>query len=624
MNKRFISICAIGCICTLGIAQENNSTEQDESIPLDAVVVSDSRFQLKRENSGKTVINISEEELKRNQGRSLAEIINSKSGIEINGSRSNAGQNLSYFVRGGNNRQVLVLIDGIQVSDPSQIAGDYDLRLVDLSQIESIEIVKGAASTLYGNAAATAVINIKTKAAGKDKISGVFESSFGTNQSAEEDDYKLAEFSNRASVNGTLGKFTYLAGFGNQFTDGLSAVEGDESDPFNRINTNINLGYEFSEHFSLKVLGYHDKYKADFDNSFPLQDDDYRSVSEQLRVAVVPKYTYKNGSVSLNAAYNTVDREIFSDFPIAYKANSLVADLFNKYNFSDQFYTIIGINYIKNEATLGAETDFNITDPYANMVWVSEFGLNINAGARMNNHSEYGSHFTYNFNPSYTLKFEKDYLKFLGSYSTSYIAPSLSQLFGPFGANPDLKPEENRTIEGGVEYNKQNFRISAVYFNRDEENFIDYTVIDPETFESMYTNVEEAFTVNGVEVEVLANPFEALSVNANYTFTENKDKVTLRIPKHKINAGVRYQIQDKTNFGVDYQYTGKRLDTDFSTFENVELESFSLLNFTVNHRLCDNLNVFLNVDNIFNEEYTEVLGYTTRGRNARIGFRLNL
>ena len=119
-------------------------------------------FALKRENSGKTVIKISQAEIERNQGRTIVELINTKSGIEINGSRSVEGQNLSYYVRGGNNRQVLVLIDGIQINDPSIVANDFDLRFLDLNTVESIEIIKGAASTLYGNGAATAVINIET------------------------------------------------------------------------------------------------------------------------------------------------------------------------------------------------------------------------------------------------------------------------------------------------------------------------------------------------------------------------------------------------------------------------------------------------------------------------------
>jgi len=92
------------CAQTQIIAQNIN----EES--LDKVVVTDSRFELKRENSGKTVIKITPQEIQNNQGRTISELINNKSGIEINGSRSNAGQNLGVYVRGGRNRQVLVLI----------------------------------------------------------------------------------------------------------------------------------------------------------------------------------------------------------------------------------------------------------------------------------------------------------------------------------------------------------------------------------------------------------------------------------------------------------------------------------------------------------------------------------
>jgi vitamin B12 transporter len=62
----------------------------------------------------------------------------------------------------------LILIDGIAATDPSQIANDYDLRLLNLDQVESIEILKGASSTLYGSGAATAVINITLKKASEN------------------------------------------------------------------------------------------------------------------------------------------------------------------------------------------------------------------------------------------------------------------------------------------------------------------------------------------------------------------------------------------------------------------------------------------------------------------------
>ena len=202
INKSYVSVVLFLC------AQSTISSQTISQQVIDEVVVSDSRFEMKRENSGKTVIKISRQEIKNNQGRSVSSLINSKSGIQINGSRSNSGQNLGVYVRGGRNRQVLVLIDGIQVTDPSQLSGDYDFRLLNLNQIESIEITKGAASTLYGSGAASAVISITTKSANAKEISAVISSSTGTNQTEADQNYDLADFNNSIAFSGTLNKFT--------------------------------------------------------------------------------------------------------------------------------------------------------------------------------------------------------------------------------------------------------------------------------------------------------------------------------------------------------------------------------------------------------------------------------
>ncbi|MDX1364470.1 MAG: TonB-dependent receptor plug domain-containing protein, partial [Arenibacter latericius] len=192
MNKNFIGLYAALMACSSVIAQEEEATIQH----LDEVVVSDSRFELKRENSGKTVIKITAEEIKRSQGKTIAEIINSKSGFSIAGSNGKEGTVLGVYARGGRGRQVLVLVDGVRISDPSSVNQEYDLRLLSTANIESIEIIKGAASTLYGTNAATAVINITTKKASENKISGNFQSSMGTNHTSEDQNYNIADFSN--------------------------------------------------------------------------------------------------------------------------------------------------------------------------------------------------------------------------------------------------------------------------------------------------------------------------------------------------------------------------------------------------------------------------------------------
>ncbi|MEJ2114318.1 MAG: TonB-dependent receptor plug domain-containing protein [Flavobacteriaceae bacterium] len=475
------------CVSICGFAQQVIDSTKVQK--LDEVVITDSKFDLKRENSGKVITKITQKELQNLQGKTISEIINTTAGIEINGTKSSASQNLNYYVRGGRNRQVLVLIDGVALTDPSQIANDYDLRLINPDQVESIEILKGASSTLYGSGAATAVINIKLKKASKEKVSANLRSTFGTNKSQKDDGLSINDFRNSVSVNGTLSKFNYLASFGNQFTDGLSVISnGTEKDAYNAINGNLKLGFKASSKFKINTYMSFDKFKADFDDAFSMIDTDDVSETLQYRIGLSPEFKYNNGSLILNAAYNTIERDIRSSFPTQFKAESIIADMFNRYNFNDKFFTVVGLNVQESEMEsltipFGGtdleqsidpkEASFSIIDPYVNGVYVSDFGLNINTGFRLNNHSEYGSHLVYSVNPSYRKDFDFGYVKGLVSYSTSYITPSLYQLFEPTYGNGDLKPEENATLELGAEISlsdKGNF--SLVYFKRNEKNFI--------------------------------------------------------------------------------------------------------------------------------------------------------
>ncbi len=620
MNKKTN---VLGMLCfgmsLIGFAQEQvNSTKVEQ---LDEVVITDSRFALKRENSGKSVIKISKLDIERNQGRTVSELINTQSGIEINGSRSNAGQNLGVYARGGRNRQVLVLIDGIQVNDPSQINIEYDFRLLNLNQIESIEIIKGAASTLYGSGAASAVINITTKKASNKGVSAVFSSSFGTNQAESDQNYNIADFNNSVALSGTLNKFTYRAAFNNQFTDGLSAAISDanEKDAYSKYGVDVNLGYKFNKAFSLNVYGNFTDTNSEidgFNSSFALVDTDDEFNNEQYRVGISSKYQYRNGSININAAYSEYEREFISSFPSTFKSKNYVLDVYNKYVLNKMFYTIVGLNAIENKAEFTNDVRFNIIDPYANFVYVSDFGLNVNAGARLNNHNEYGSHFTYNINPSFTLKSDDDsYTKVFGSYSTSFITPSLSQLFGNFGANPDLDPEENRTIEAGAEFKlNNNLRVTGLFFNREEQSTVLW-------INGGYSNATDKLNARGVEIEVNATPLEKLSVTANYTFTEYKESLARRIPKHKANLQLGYDLCETTFASLSYQYTHDRFENSFVPL----LDSFSLVNFYVSHTALKNkIKFFGGLDNILNEDYEDVPGYTTKGRNVRLGFQLTL
>lgn len=641
MNKQPWILGLLCAFSTYTIAQDLQDSLDVQQ--LKEVVVTGTKFPIQKEKSGKVITKINQEELQKLQGKSVAEIINSYSGIEINGTKSNASQNLAYYVRGGRNRQVLVLIDGIPVTDPSQIANDYDLRLLDVNQIESIEILKGASSTLYGSGAATAVINIQLKKSSKEKLTATLRSTMGTNQSQKDDNYSINDFKNSVSFNGTLGKIDYLAGFSNEYVNGLSSIaSGTEKDVYNAIHGNLKLGYA-TKRFKVHTYGVFDKFKADFDDAFLYMDADNQSKTNQYRLGLSSEYKYAKGNLTLNVAYNDVEREIISDYPTKFYSNSYIGDLFNRYQLNNTLHAVLGINVQRNEMEsysipFGSDdfqqsinpenAEFTIVDPYLNMVYESPFGLSLNAGVRLNNHSEYGSHWVYSLNPSFKKETGFGYLKGLASYSTAYITPSLYQLFEPTYGNADLKPEENQTLELGIEVGVEDkLEASVVYFNRWEDNFIDF--VDLGGFVYQYKNVDESFKVSGLEFNMNYTILEPLKLNANATYTKVGEDLNLRIPEIKVNAWLDYQFCPTTYVRLSYQYNDDRKDSFFnnSTFENEEvtLENYSLLDFYLSHELLSNkLKLFVGMTNIFNEDYAELYGYTTKGRNVYLGFNLNL
>jgi vitamin B12 transporter len=314
-----------------------------------------------------------------------------------------------------------------------------------------------------------------------------------------------------------------------------------------------------------------------------------------------------------------------------YESRNVSVDAFNRYNFSEQLYLVLGTQFQffdMDQNTNGIidvmreNAKFNIIDPYATVVYNSSFGLNINAGVRANNHSEYGSHWVYSVNPSY--QFKNLPLRLLTSYSTAYITPSLYQLYGPFG-NTTLTPEENATAEAGFETKlfNEKLTINAVGFYRQEQNTFGF-FFDAVTFDSFYINNEGKNNAKGVETNVNFEVNKNINFAANYTFTEVEQQFNRFIPKNKVNASANFKITEKLGTTLMYQYVSDRRDAFFdnSTFtsESVNLSEYQLINANIRYQVIPNrLALFGAVDNIFNEEFQEVVGYNTRGRNFRIG-----
>ena len=271
MKKQLLIVGVLACsFVSTNLSAQQKEAQKEKVETLNEVVVTATKFNLKKENTGKVIHKITQKELEQNAGKSVIEILNTIAGIDVRGVNSNASEPRGINIRGGRSRQVLVLIDGVPVTDQSAINQEFDLRLLAVSQIESIEILKGASSTLYGSGAATAVINIILKKASKDKIAGSFETSVGTNNTANVKGSGLSDKNQNVTVNGTLGKVNFLGSFSLTGVDGMSAAKSDSNaefatDSFYSKNGLLKVGYAFNEKLSIETFLNYDEFEYDFD-----------------------------------------------------------------------------------------------------------------------------------------------------------------------------------------------------------------------------------------------------------------------------------------------------------------------------------------------------------------------
>lgn len=631
MNKKFIRFSAIALVFAM-----NTYAQQQEPEQLDEVVVSDSKFALAKEKSGKVIVKITAEDLKKKAGQSVASVLSTVAGVEINGNQSRYGKDLGLYIRGGRNHQVLILIDGVPVTDASGISLSYDLRLLPVEQIERIEIMKGASSTLYGSGAATGVINITLKKTGKKAIAGNAYMNIGTQTVAKKANYSVQDYNQGFAVNGGFEKVNYFASLNSTETTGISEAKPldsntkFENDNFSRLNAVVKLGFTPTQKLSFDFFANFDRMKSDFDGGSFSDDLKNFSLSEQYRIGFTPKYKYNKGELIINASANEINRDIYSyESLFQAKSRSVNVDAFNKYEILSQLFVVTGAQFQFHEMSNTSQYDaitfemakFNMIDPYVTAVYNSDFGFNLNAGARYTIHSKFGNNFVYNVNPSYNFS---ETFKLLASYSTAFITPSLYQLYSPYG-DLNLAPEKDATAEAGFEVSLINKKVvvNAVVFQREEQDAIGFDLM---TYK--YFNVTGKNKAKGLETMISYAFNHKLKFNANYTFTELEKQSRILNPKHKVNASVDVQATTRLAFNLAYQFVSDRY-FEYTTYPaptydpvvNAEvLKEYQIVNANVRYELIKNrLNVFGAADNILDNDFIETRGYSTRGRNFKLG-----
>ena len=617
MKKDFLFVAA----CIIGsplLAQDSTYKSLDE------VIFTAAKFPQKQSTTGKVVSVITQQQIERSAGKDLSQVLNEQTGISVNGANSNPGKDKTIFLRGASSNYTLILLDGVPLVDPSGAGGTFDIRLIPLGEIERIEILKGSQSTLYGSSAIAGVINIITKKAGSKKIQADALASYGSYNS----------FKGAATVASRGKILDYNLGYEYFTTDGISEAKdstgtmGFDKDGFRRHSFQGKLGINFSNDFKLTPYFRFTDFKGDYDDG-AFADAPNKYTSSLLNTGIVGLYHYSGGTVSMNYGYDYTQR-FYNGAP--YKGQFHHAEAYVNHDLSKMLQLLAGINY-QYYRMPPADTSNNLTSAYASLFLKTPEGFNAELGGRYNHHNKYGDNFTYSFNPSYLIKNE---VKLFANISSGFRAPSISELFGPFGANPNLKPEKSSNIEAGIEsWNKsKTFSFLVTYFHRNIRDLIAYD------FALGYLNRDKQKD-QGIETELNYQANSKLNLRASYAYvtgetTQNisgKDTTfnnLIRRPKHSVNLNGGFQFNENFFASLNVQFFSKRKDifynpANFYAPEQKVLASYSLVNAYAEYVFHKKTKLFVDVKNIFNDkDYYEVYGFNVQGINISGGIRFNL
>ena len=632
MKKRLIFVGAMLVVSSNIFAQQENETQIEE-----ITIASKTKQQLYK--TGKNVQLITGKDLEKYKGQDLPNVLNQLAGFQISGNQNNNQEPKSLKIRGGKSANVLILIDGIPLKDVT--GNDYvvsDLRLIALENIESLEILNGASSVLYGSNATVSVINITTKKSSTKKIEGVLGARAGS----------FSTFAQNALVKGKINQFNYQVSGFNEKSQGLSSAEGEdfEKDGFEKQNINANFGYT-TENFNININGGWNHHLFSYDEG-AFADGKYRSDDEQSYIGGNANYKYKNGEITLNTRFsgnkrlgqNFVGNEYQDQF--SYTGRNFFTELFNHYKISENVSFTAGIQY--EDQKMGAkslpwggtslvedlkrdDTKINTFDAFANVNLKYQF-LNLDAGARMTDHSKFGNHWVYSINPYVLKELETLYFKVGYSYSTAFIAPTLYQNYGSLPyvlANFDLKPETNSSHEIDLSLGKkdQSIVFNASLFQRSEEDAFAYETVDFTTFAGQFKNVGDN-KVKGFELGLKYKLNEMINFGGNFSFVEkDKEETMLRQPKQRVNSYLEILPFTSTRINLSHQFVSKRTDSYYNsaTFsvDKVDLESYNLFNLNINQKINSKIESYLNIGNLFNTSYVDVVGFTTKPRNYTVG-----
>ncbi len=593
--------------------QDTTSAEPSEgySAPFtDAEVVTPNPTATPERKFGGTVRVITRDEIERSSAWTVGELLSRQPGIDVV-SGGGPGGVRSIFMRGANSQHTKVLLDGTPLNDPSGPSRAFDAANLTLDNVERIEILQGPQSLLYGSEAIGGVVNILTRR-GEGPLSGSISAQGGAYQTHREGGY----------VQGGNGIWDYS--FSGSWLDTKSfsaAASGTENDPFELGALSGAFGVKLTETTEFVYRLRYTDARAHLDDAAlslgsPPTDDPSRI---NLSKNTVHRFELRSQSLGGNlnhlAAYDLVEydrRDIDDVFPSTFSGTTRQFTYLGTVLLWPGHEFSVGTQHWDEEATTTYppspatnasqyQTGFFLQDQIS--FWDR---LHLTAGVRWDEHSMAGSHQTYRTTAAYELRETGTRLR--ASLGTGYRVPSLSENLPPPLGNPDLRPEKSKGWEMGVDQLlTERLTLGATYFRNEFEDLI---LFDFNTFTLL--NIGQA-RAHGVELTADWQLAPLWSVWGSYTHTDTHDDETerqlVRRPRDKGTFGITRVFASRPgSVTLAARMVGRRLDARDGA---VVLPNHSVIDLYGDLWIRSDMRWFYRVDNLFNEQYEEITGFST-------------
>ncbi|HRP36005.1 MAG TPA: TonB-dependent receptor [Gammaproteobacteria bacterium] len=579
-----------------------------------AVVVTATRQDQREDEVLASVSVIDRAQIERAGQSTLAELLATQPGVQVS-TTGGPGSSSSLFIRGTSSKHALLLIDGVRVG--SATSGQALFEAIPVGMIERIEILRGAASALYGSDAVGGVVHVFTRKGREGFHPEVFVG-YGSNDTVQAD----------ASISGGRDRLRYSLSVGHEKTEGFNAKRdparwvsswsgnsyNPDDDGFRNQYVSASASIGFREQDELGVNAYYSDGRNwydvnDFYDSYIDKTLSSASVFMRNRLSDAWSSTVRVGQ-GLDKTRDKADAGPSSLFESTQKQFVWQHDV----HFGGGMLLAA---YEYTREVVDGTTRYDQDRRSVNSVllgWSGQFGAHsLQLNGRYDDNSQFGDKTTglfaygYQITPAWGLR---------GSIGSAFKAPSFNDLYWPGSGNPDLRPEVALNREVGLTWEEGAQKVDLTYFNNEVKQLIDWAPTPSGLWAP--SNVGRA-SFEGVELAYGVS-FGGYALKAGVDYLEAEDADGKRLPRRARVSG--FARIDKHagawNWGVEWSGAGYRYEDELNTDR---LGGYGLLNAYAHYQLMRDWRLEMRANNVLDKDYQRARGYRTDGANVFVGVR---